>query len=589
MLTGKPYYGPRKLVLAFDVGTTYSGISYCILRPGEIPKIDGVTRFPGQADGHGSAKVPSILYYDTSGNVKAVGYEALSRNTMDDAEEHAWEKAEWWKLHLRPKHLASAHIKDDDLPTLPSGKSAVDILTDFIKYLFECARTHIQEHHIGLDWTSTKNSIEFIFSHPNGWEGAQQQKYREAIEGAGLIPRTREGRSQVHMVTEGEASLHYCISGLPEERADSKPQAIVIIDAGGGTIDLSAYSVTCNPVVCEEIAPAECRLQGAVFVTRRASTLLKRKLEGSPHCNNEEIEDFTRKFDETTKLGIRSRDEAAYLTIGGLRYNNPQFNIKRGALRLSGEEATSLFYESIKAIIDAFDQQRKAFNTRLTMAFLVGGLGANDFVWSRLKSHFKEQGIDVCRPDNYINKAVANGAVIFHIDRAVKSRVARATYGVPYSPWVDESDPEHHRRRHQWRKSASGRYLVDGGFCPILLKGNQVDEQKEIRHSFCFMNRHQAEFGGEQMNIMCYRGQLPHPRWLDEDSSSFAGLGTIQANLSKVANNQVVQRGISGETYYQVDFDVVAFFGSTELTAQMAWKHNGIEERTPVTIAYYDD
>ena len=40
----KPYNGPRKLVLAFDVGTTYSGISYCILQPREIPELRGVTR-----------------------------------------------------------------------------------------------------------------------------------------------------------------------------------------------------------------------------------------------------------------------------------------------------------------------------------------------------------------------------------------------------------------------------------------------------------------------------------------------------------------------------------------------------------------
>ena len=35
----------RKLVLAFDVGTTYSGIGYAILDPGEVPKIQGVTRY----------------------------------------------------------------------------------------------------------------------------------------------------------------------------------------------------------------------------------------------------------------------------------------------------------------------------------------------------------------------------------------------------------------------------------------------------------------------------------------------------------------------------------------------------------------
>ena len=45
MISRQPYHGARrKLVLAFDVGTTYSGISYSILDPGEVPEIKGVTR-----------------------------------------------------------------------------------------------------------------------------------------------------------------------------------------------------------------------------------------------------------------------------------------------------------------------------------------------------------------------------------------------------------------------------------------------------------------------------------------------------------------------------------------------------------------
>lgn len=40
-----PFNGPlRKLVLAFDVGTTFSGVGYAILDPGEVPKIQAVTR-----------------------------------------------------------------------------------------------------------------------------------------------------------------------------------------------------------------------------------------------------------------------------------------------------------------------------------------------------------------------------------------------------------------------------------------------------------------------------------------------------------------------------------------------------------------
>lgn len=42
----KPYNGPKKaLAIALDVGTTFSGVSYAILDPGEIPKIYEVTRY----------------------------------------------------------------------------------------------------------------------------------------------------------------------------------------------------------------------------------------------------------------------------------------------------------------------------------------------------------------------------------------------------------------------------------------------------------------------------------------------------------------------------------------------------------------
>jgi hypothetical protein len=42
----KPYGGSeRNLVLAFDVGTTYSGISYSILDPGLVPQVMTVTKY----------------------------------------------------------------------------------------------------------------------------------------------------------------------------------------------------------------------------------------------------------------------------------------------------------------------------------------------------------------------------------------------------------------------------------------------------------------------------------------------------------------------------------------------------------------
>ncbi|KAG6864533.1 hypothetical protein C0991_008908 [Blastosporella zonata] len=91
-----PYTGPfRKLVLAFDIGTTFSGISYSILDPGQIPEIKGVTRFPAQEHVGGDCKIPTIIYYDNDGNVRAIGAEALKANLASMVEEEGWTKAEW--------------------------------------------------------------------------------------------------------------------------------------------------------------------------------------------------------------------------------------------------------------------------------------------------------------------------------------------------------------------------------------------------------------------------------------------------------------------------------------------------------------
>ena len=60
-------------------------------------------------------------------------------------------------------------------------------------------------------WGRIEDEIEFVLAHPNGWEGPQQGQMRAAAVLAGLIPNTDNGRARIHFVTEGEASIHYCI------------------------------------------------------------------------------------------------------------------------------------------------------------------------------------------------------------------------------------------------------------------------------------------------------------------------------------------------------------------------------------------
>ena len=229
-------------------------------------------RFPAQGVARAEARVPSLLYYDQSGAVRAAGAEALTQDIIQTAKSEGWMKAEllvgnqsWysyssvkyrWKLHLYP----SPSVKD--IPPLPSGKSIFDVLTDFIKYLFECCKSYIQECHPRLTWAIVEDSIEYILTYPSGW-GEQQYLYRQAIQRAGLVSRTPSmGQHRVFTLTEGEACLQSCIAHLVKGMVGNQatPPGVVIIDAGGGIIDLSMFSitVTSKQTSYEEIAPPEC-------------------------------------------------------------------------------------------------------------------------------------------------------------------------------------------------------------------------------------------------------------------------------------------------------------------------------------------
>ena len=167
----------------------------------------------------------------------------------------------------------------DKIVPLPDGKCAIDVFADFLHYLYECTRRYIADAHPNgaSIWSSLQPTADFVLSHPNGWEGAQQNMMRKAATMAGLIPDTAEGHSRLLFVTEGEASLHFCIrkgltndaikvsrgSGLQQMAAINCfafqiGEGIVIIDAGGGTIDVSAYKQKEGSKKFEEIAAAQC-------------------------------------------------------------------------------------------------------------------------------------------------------------------------------------------------------------------------------------------------------------------------------------------------------------------------------------------
>ncbi|KAF8632112.1 hypothetical protein AX15_002043 [Amanita polypyramis BW_CC] len=578
----------RKLVISFDVGTTFSGASYAFLIPGESPVVEGVTQFPGQQKVGGDSKIPSVVCYDGSGDVVAVGPETNPDTNSELMVVEGLVRAEWFKLHLRPAYLVAEQGFDTGtIRPLPPNKTVIDVFADLLRYLYKSTKQYIRDRQGNEIWECVGENIEFILSHPNGWEGKQQSEMRRAAISGGLVPNETDALKRVSFVTEGEASLHFCLRktlGAIENHMGRANDAIMVVDCGGGTIDISTYA-QCSSGRFREVAPAECLLQGSFFVSQRAQAFLTEKLRKSKYGTPEDIEVMTRYFDETTKPAYKGSLKPSFIRFGR-RENDPDFDIRSGSIVIDGPRIAEFFEPAIQSIIQVIEQSILPIRT----IFMVGGFATSDYLFPRLVKHFDARNMRILRPDAYLNKAVAEGAISFNIDHSVTSRISRYTYGVGCCRKFDPNDMQHIARKRTCFVAENGEFQVPGAFSAILMKDTEVSEETEFRGHYSFLYTMSELQALEIAKAIIKRYQNRKgkaPAWIDEDPNYFFDLCEVTADVSRLKKFLRCQvNKNTGAVYYELKFDIVLLFGLTEVKAQIAWIENGVEKRGPAYIAY---
>ncbi|EAU91818.1 hypothetical protein CC1G_04585 [Coprinopsis cinerea okayama7 len=576
----------RRLVLAFDLGTTFSGVSYAVLDPGQTPEIRGVTRFPAHEQISGASKIPTIIYYDQEGQIRAVGAEALRENTQERAEEEGWFKAEWFKLHIRPRDGSSYDIADK-IPPLPQGKFAVTLFADFLRYLFQCTETYIKETHAnGTElWDSLKDDIDFVLSHPNGWEGYQQSQVRRAAVAAGFIPDNKYGHDRIWFVTEGEASLHFAIqNGLPQGVMESG-DGVIIVDAGGGTIDISAYRKPKYSKTFEEISTPQCHFQGSVFVSINARLYLDNLLKESEY--HEDLDHIVRCFDKTTKVRFSDDQQPQYIKFGSTRDNDLNCGIRFGQLKLEGSDVATFFEPSIRSIVLSIREVLKSKSYKVSHVVLVGGFGASEWLLKRLKLEFEEDSLQVMRPELYVNKAVSDGAVAYYLSHMVTARIARYSYGTFRNIEYKPGNPDHEKRIGELLVRPSGRRLVPNSFAVMLAKGTKVSEENEAKVYMWKEADSLDQLSTVSFDVICYKGKMENPTWKDEDPLNFKKLCRVEVDLSHLQLEPQTKK--DGGKYYLAKYWVILKFNSAELKAQMMWYEGTVEKRSTARLVFYQD
>ncbi|KAJ3504521.1 hypothetical protein NLJ89_g7891 [Agrocybe chaxingu] len=574
----------RKLVVAIDVGTTYSGVSYSILDPGQIPEIRGVNRYPAQEHVGGDLKIPTVLWYDQAGVVQAAGAEATRDGIEVQAEDKQWVKSEWFKVYMRPS-ATQAPNELHKIPPLPLGKSVVEVFADFLRYIFACTKTYIQETHANgkAIWESFDDEIHFVLTHPNSYEGPQQAMMREAAVLARLVPDNEAAQARVSLVTEGEASLHYCIqSGLTTD-AMKEGKGVMIVDAGGGTIDFSSYAQVGDAF--QEVAASACIYSGSVFVTSRARIFLEGLLKGTRF--EEDINAITERFDKKTKPTFRTSEDDYFIQFTGARENEKALNIRSGQLRIKGSDVASFFDPSVDDIVQSVDEQTLACQTEISSIFLVGGFAASDYLFNNLKERFELYGFELSRPDSHINKAVAHGAISYYLDHRVTTRVSKYTYGIPCDVPFDPSNAEHKKRESSKYQNASNKWYIPGAFDVILPRDTQVAETREFRRSF---GRVRKQLSDLHTMETCVAAQLftelfsnTHFSNIQSSKEMFASMCTIEADLKELCATLKPQRSITDNgaenEYYRIDFEIALLFGLTEFKTLVIWKDDQGQEK----------
>ncbi|THV07338.1 hypothetical protein K435DRAFT_815567 [Dendrothele bispora CBS 962.96] len=579
--TRKPYTGStRSLVVALDIGTTFSGVSYAILEPGEIPKIHGVTRFPGQEHIAGNSKIPTILYYDHEGKMMAAGAEADTSSVLSLAEDEGWTKVELFKLRLRPRTM-KLNMNGMRMAPLPCEKTAVHVFGDFLSYLFLCTRSFIVDTHAnGASlWKTVEHEIQFVLSHPNGWEGVQQTKMRRAAVYGGLIPDTNEGKARIRFVTEGEASLHACVlNGLAADVLSNPSRTgFLIADAGGGTLDISSYNILGqHPLVIEEIAPPDCIFAGSVFVSRRARVLFQEKLKNSRYGTPDAVDHITKRFDETTKRLFRDKKDPQFIPFGSPLDKDLSVGIRSGQLKLSGEEVAELFEPSIQAAVSAIRAQIDASRGMIKSVFLVGGYAASAWLFTQLQERLAKYHVVVSRPDSQTSKAVADGAIGFYCDHHVSTRMSKFMYGVEYLREFNSSDPEHVQRKERLCELPSGPKLLPDAFDCILAREVKVKESTVFTRKYCTELTSLSLLSVFEVEIWCYRGGNEIPKWIMRQAEDFSTLCLVRADLSPLSGSAEPKKGKHGRTYWTIVFSVEIHFGLTEFRARIKWNDNGV-------------
>lgn len=443
------------IVVALDIGTSYSGYAYSDKK--EIKREDiNLNEWSGNFSHDKKAKCPTVVMLNEDKSFDSFGYKAEERYAkMVKQKTHlkCYRFRDFkMKLYHEKNITETFEIKDDrkciSLPAIDMFKHAIKALKD-----------HFEEAARGRGVVFKPEEVLYVLTVPAIWSESAKEFMKKAAIKAGIA------ECQILLALEPEAAALYC-KNLPDRmltEAFNPGTKYMVLDMGGGTIDIVVHKIMEDGTLAE-VYKASGGDWGGTIVDKEFKAFVY-KLFKNEQCINQLWEsapmdalEFERDFeakkrqisdDDDDDIRLRLPDRLkmfANIELGDKKYESITF----AHIYVQNKEFREFFKTARDKIIGVIENIFAEVGT-IDFIILVGGFSCSHFLRNEIKNHPGFSFIKFISPKDP-DTVVLQGAVLFGYNpRAVTARICRYTYGIGVNEVFDS-------KIHPLRKRA----IIDG-------------------------------------------------------------------------------------------------------------------------------
>ncbi|KAK2752421.1 hypothetical protein FQN55_007461 [Onygenales sp. PD_40] len=525
------------LIVGIDFGTTYSGVSF-VTSGVEEERIKIIVKWPDNPI-HNREKVPSAIAYTSDlGAVDSWGYEALTDMSAFS----------WFKLLMNQ----GGHSSNEDDPLLqqavgtgllkiPQGKTAKELAQDYITCLYQHVVQYLDKTY-GPDIVADL-PIHAILTAPADWGPEYKATLIKIAEAAGVASRDCD---RISMIDEPEAAALAAFTAAQEESALSSFKAntnAVIVDIGGGTVDLITYKiVSTKPFKVAEACTGTSAKCGATTIDRELHRVMESRygmaFSGKPREEISQGSHFMNKF-EMLKMGFkecepgRTKEYSLPLLMdvdGDKTYEKGMQKVK-----FESEEIAAMFEKVITPSLNLVRQQiaKTGEENRgpVTTIVLCGGMADSAYVYSRFKDFCTRDlkgRVQVIVPtDSW--PAIAKGAVLHGLvsKPTIQSRKSRWSFGISMHR---EFDPKKDNEENSFECPINGKRAPEIYW--YIKEGATVRESVKWFEGYLVLDTSKGK-GGLIGDMEVYRSKESRPG-KTVDSDDVEKMGTMRLDFSTI-------------------------------------------------------